>query len=173
VQAAAVFRRFPHALEVRVTEYSPVATVRGRDGRSWLAAADGRVLASAEGQAGQRTTQAAKGLLLVLPAAETWPQPGAQLPVRVVEALQLAPLLRDRTLWPADYRVERLDVALDGACVLVLAGGLELRLGKPTALKEKLTVAAPFIDPELRQTRTLRFIDVRNYRKVVCSPIGS
>jgi hypothetical protein len=173
MRAAEVYRRFPHALEVRVTEYRPAAVVRGRDRRSWLAAADGRVLAPVQAQTATHTAEAEEGLLFVVPVAETWPQPGAQLPVRVVEALQLVPLLQDRTLWPAKYRVERLDVALDGSCVLVLAGGLELRLGRPTALKEKLTVAGPFIDPELRHARTLRFIDVRNYRKVVCSPIGS
>jgi hypothetical protein len=55
--------------------------------------------------------------------------------------------------------VEEIAVSAGGDVVVHLQGGTELRLGAPTDLKEKMTVAADLIQKYLRVGRTLEYVD--------------
>jgi hypothetical protein len=55
--------------------------------------------------------------------------------------------------------VEHISVSAGGEVVVHLDGGTELRLGTPTDLKQKMTVAADIIQQYLRDGKTLEYVD--------------
>ena len=55
-----------------------------------------------------------------------------------------------------------------GDVVVHLAGGTELRLGVPTDLKQKMTVAADIIQEYLRDGKTLEYVDASAARPGGC-----
>lgn len=152
VRRARVYRRFPDTLEVRIEEYAPRALVRARDGRRWIVADDGRVL--------QAAGESAVDLPLMVPQGEVWPQAGGVVDPAVVSALPLLSLLEDRGRWPASHPVGKIQIAVSGDVTIVLAGGAEVRLGEPSQLDEKLTVALAIIDQYLREGRAIAYVDV-------------
>lgn len=164
VREAHVYRRFPDALEVRLSEYAPIAEVRGTGGSRWLVSDDGRVLARAARQ--QRH-------LVVVPTPGISPSPGERLPVHVVQALAVAQLLKDPAVWPAGFAVNRLEVSARGRCTLVFPGGEEVRLGQPTDLKQKLTLVLSVIKPDLKKPLSFEYVDISSGTHIVTRPKGS
>lgn len=152
VRGAAVYRRFPDRLEVRLEEYRPFVRVQGRDGRRWLASEDGRVLE----EAGAVLPE----LVLLLPEADLLPEPGEQLPAQLRSALPVVARLDDSGFWPPAHPVALIRVGLAGEGTLVLAGGGEVRLGEMTQLDEKLMVARKLLEEYSRAGRSLEYLDV-------------
>lgn len=149
VRSAQVLRRFPDTLEVRVVEHVPAARLEAGDGSVWLVSEDGRVLEK------KRTG----ALPLFHTEGDLSLEPGQQLPPWVTDALPIAALaaeLPDDAGLPA---LERVRVALTGEVVLDLKDGLELRLGEPVQLKQKLTVGAAIIQQYLRDGKRLLYVD--------------
>jgi hypothetical protein len=154
VRNAHVYRHFPDALEVTLTEYEPQAVVEVKGGGRWLVAGDGRVLASA--------ANGSDGLVLVSAAAVDPPAPGATLPKITLDALSLARLLQDPKLWPPKVAAGR--VVLDGQgdlTVALSAGGL-VHLGDGRQLQEKLMAAVVVINQYLSQKKTIEYIEVQD-----------
>lgn len=129
VDAASFDRSFPHALAITVVPEMPVAVLR-QGSSSWLAAADGRVVAELD-----------KGRRPGLP--RIWLR--RRVEVRVGELLQGPQLRAARAVAPLVDRPLPLPVAsvvATGAeLALVLRSGLELRLGDSSDLAVKLEVA--------------------------------
>lgn len=163
VAEAHVYRRFPDALEVELTEHREVAQVKGADGRRWLLAADGRIL--------RRATKDSRELLIV-PAQSIRPRPGEHLPPEIAKAVALAPLLDDGAVWPEQGRPSHVNVEEDGRCQLVLADGGEVRLGEPVTLKQKLMVASAYVDPNSSYHTRFLYVDVSVARRPVVREIA-
>jgi cell division septal protein FtsQ len=129
VAAASVDRAFPHTLVVHVRPEQPIAVLR-RGAESWLLSARGRVL-----------RPLARGSLRRFARIWIAPTTGVALGERVSDARAaralriLVPLVRGR--FPARVRTVR----VDGELTVVLATGLELRLGDETELPLKIAVA--------------------------------
>ncbi len=147
-----VYRKFPNALEIRLEEYEPVARVRNVDGKVWLMADNGRLLERVA--SGESST-----LPLVVAAAQFEGTPGATGPAAIVAALPVAVMLRTPEVAAALPTVEQISLSARGEVVVGLDGGLELRLGAPTDLKQKMTVAAAIIEEYLRDGKTLEYVD--------------
>ncbi len=148
-----VYRRFPNGLEIRLEEYEPVARVRMVDGKGWLVAGDGRVLEKIG-------AQTASSLPLVVFAGQSAVQPGGATPQVVVAALPVAAMLQTREVAATLPGVKEIAVSIGGDVVLHLEGGAELRLGAPTDLNQKMTVAANIIQEYLRDGKTLEYVDL-------------
>ena len=163
VRSARVYRRFPDALEVQFEEYEPAAVVQASDGRRWLVAEGGRVLETAKGTS-------VGNLTLIVPSSEAWPQAGGVVAPQVVGSLSVAALVHDPQAWPASHPVKRLVVDDFGKVVLILGSGVEVRIGDPTHLQQKLMVAARIIDLKLREGRSFEYVDVYDPSWVVALP---
>ena len=135
VRSATYDRAFPHTLVVTVRRELPAAVLR-RGGDSWLLSERGRVLRPLPRAAHPRLPRvwAVDGPLPT--AGDLLVQRGVSAPMRIVRAI------------PEGFPVRVRSVALERGCLLVLDGGLELRLGEPTDLAAKLAVAAALL-PEL------------------------
>ena len=152
VRGIHVYRRFPNSLEIRLDEYEPVARVRTADGKRWLVADDGRLLEKVG-------SQATSPLPLIVPAGQFIARPGGTTPQAVVAALPVALMLQLPEVAARLPAVEEIAVSAGGDVVVRLEGGTELRLGSPTDLKQKMTVAADRIQEYLRDGKTLEYVD--------------
>jgi cell division protein FtsQ len=152
VRSVHVYRRFPNSLEIRLEEREPVARVRTADGKGWLVADDGRLLEKVG-------SQTALSLPLIVSAGQFAAQPGGKSPQAVVAALPVALMLRMPEVAASLPVVEEIAVSAGGDVVVRMQGGTELRLGAPTDLKQKMTVAARIIQDYLRDGKTLEYVD--------------
>jgi cell division protein FtsQ len=157
VRSVEVYRDFPNTLEVRLVEYQPVARLRTGSGAVWLVSEDGRVLAEA-------TSASLASLPLVVPSSPVSPAAGDQLPRAIAQALPLVTLLgangTESGLKGSLPSVKEVDISAAGEIVLGMNGGPELRLGDPTGLQRKLTVAGAIIQQCLRDGKQLQYVDV-------------
>jgi cell division septal protein FtsQ len=151
VKAVRVDRAFPNTLAVTVVPERPVVTARSGSAR-FAVAADGRILGSADPKA--------RGL-----AAVTLPA-GVPMPVgRATPSADLRSALHLLSATPAWFRrrvgrVIRI-VPRTGSAVLVVNGGLQLRLGDAQRLGVKLQVAARVVARmPSRDRHALAYVDV-------------
>jgi cell division protein FtsQ len=152
VRSIHVYRRFPNSLDIRLEEYDPVARVRTADGKGWLVADDGRLL--------ERVGSAADSPLpLIVSAGQFVARPGGTIPQAVVAALPVALMLQTPEVAASLPDVEQIAVSAGGDVIVRLQGGTELRLGVPTDLKQKMTVAADLIQKYLILGKTLEYVD--------------
>ncbi len=149
VRSARVLRRFPNTLYVRLVEHEPAARVKASDGSVWLVSDDGRVLEQS----------AAAGLPLFVPASGLELEPGEYLPQIVAAALPVGALLEEIDAGNGLPTLHHVSIALTGEVVMHLARGAELRLGEPTELKQKLTVASAIIQQYLRDGKRINYVD--------------
>jgi cell division protein FtsQ len=149
VRSARVLRRFPHTLEVRVVEHTPVAQLQAKDGSTWLLSEDGRVLEKKRNGA----------LPLFVPEGGWEPVAGEYSPAWLAEALPLAGMLAAFSEEAALPAVVQARVARTGEVVLDLKEGMEIRLGEPAELKHKLTVASTIIQRYLKDGKRIRYVD--------------
>lgn len=152
VRSIRVYRRFPNSLEIRLEEYEPVARVRTADGKGWLVAEDGRLLEKIG-------SQTASPLPLIVSAGQFAAQPGGTTAQVVVAALPVALMLQMPEVAASLPPIEQIAVSTGGDVVVFLQGGMELRLGVPTDLKQKMMVAAKIIQENLRDGKTLEYVD--------------
>lgn len=130
IQAAALDRAFPHELVVTVVAEQPAAVIR-RGAESWLLSVRGRVVRQVKEGALPRLPR------LWLPKSFSFEQGGflhegeLRHVVLALEALAAEPL---------NARVQTVR-SEEGEVSLVLAGGLELRLGEAVDLPLKVAVA--------------------------------
>ncbi len=161
VRSVHVYREFPHALEIRLEEYEPVARVRSGDGKTWLVTEDGRVLERSGSREGPE-------LPLVVPATQFAGQPGSGAPPAVVAALPVVAMLEASVTAGNLPAAERISVASGGEVVVHLEGGTELRLGEPTDLKQKMMVAAAIFQEYLRDGKRLEYVDASAADRAGC-----
>ena len=129
VRSAVVDRAFPHTLRVMVGPERPIAVVRG-GGRSWVVSERGRVIRPVAGRGATRLPRLSLSPSRPLRAgAFLWDEPTA-LGLRVLTALPAR--------FPARVATVRTS---ERGLVLVLRGGMELRLGDATDLEVKLAAA--------------------------------
>lgn len=153
VCSAEVYRQFPNTLEVRLVEYTPVARLQGGDGEAWLIAADGRVLEKVRPPRGVN-------LPLIVPTGPVSPAAGECADADIVNALPIVGFLEAVQAAENLPEVQRIAVSATGDLVLSLEGGGELRLGEPSELEEKLTVAAGMVERYLRDGKQIEYVDV-------------
>jgi cell division protein FtsQ len=133
VRSATYDRAFPHTLVVRIERELPAAVLR-RGAESWLLSERGRVLRALPRGRHSRLPR-------VWVAGERPLEPGVVLRRQAVaQSMQVVRAL------PPDFPVAVRSVAIrDGAALLVLAGGLEVRLGAPRDIPLKLGVTAAIL----------------------------
>ena len=153
VRSAEVHRRFPDTLEVRLVEYEPFARLNAQDGGIWLVADDGRILEKVRPPRGA-------GLPLVVYEGSLAPVAGETLPETIVTALPAVELAGTDDFREDLAAVERILVSAAGTVVLALKGVTELRLGDPTGLEYKLTVAKDIFHRYLRDDQQIEYIDL-------------
>lgn len=152
VRTVHVYRQFPNSLEIRVEEYEPVARVQTAEGKVWLVADNGRLLQKIG-------SQAASPLPLIVSAGQFSTRPGATASQVVVAALPVALMLQRPEVAASLPAVEHISVAAGGDVDVRLDGGTEVRLGVPTDLKQKMTVAAGIIQEYLRDGKSVEYVD--------------
>ena len=141
-------RDFPHTLRVIVRAEHPVAVAR-RGPKSWLVAASSRVIAPLP-------LHARPGLPRIWLAHSGEPEVGAAISdrfaLRAVRVLALARL--------AHFRVRvRMVRVREHDLTLLLASGLELRLGELRAVRLKLAIATQIL-PGILARRGYAYVDV-------------
>jgi cell division protein FtsQ len=151
VRSAALHRGFPNTLEISLDEYQPVACVQATDGSRWLVGDDGRVL--------EKRTDAT--LPLVVPESRVELDAGGKVPAVVAKALAVTAALAESESADTLPEVSKISVSQGGEVTLQLSGPIELRLGEPTALKQKLKVAGTIIQRYLKDGKPLRYVDAR------------
>jgi len=129
VAGASVDRAFPHTLVVKVAAERPVAVVR-RGRKAWLATGSGKVIREIE-------TGTERTLPRLWLTRGTGVTVGQALPQSLTAATRALEAAREAHL----PRVKGVR-SRDGQLTLALRRGPELRLGDPTDLLLKLTVAA-------------------------------
>ncbi len=149
VRAVEIHRGFPDTLEVEIFEYAPAARVRGSSGEVWLVADDGRVLEKA----------VAAEFPLIVTAGALVPVPGEYLPTVVANALLLADLAASWDTSSTFPAVDHIAVSTGGDLTVMFEDGIELRLGTPQELEQKLTVSESIIEQYLRDGRQLLYVD--------------
>ena len=149
VRSARVLRRFPNTLHVRLTEYEPVARVQAGDGEVWLVSNDGTVLEKKK----------VSRLPLFVPASPLDLEAGQKLPATVSAALPLSELMLESGEIGDLPRLHHVSIARTGEVVMVMADEMELRLGEPTELKQKLTVVSTIVQQYLRAGKRIRYVD--------------
>jgi len=147
-----VYREFPHGLDVEIDEYEPAAAVRAGNGKAWLVADDGRVLEKA-------TQQALSSLPLIVGADGLQMQPGGSIPAALLAAMPVVTLLGTPEVSGSLPGLDHISVSTGGQVVVHLEGGTELRLGEPVDLKQKMMDAAEIIQKNLRDGKTLEYVD--------------
>jgi len=163
VRSAHVYRSFPDTLEVRILEYQPQARVQVRDGSRWLVADDGRVLQKDQGDGGS--------LPLFVSDEDVAPLPGKDLTSQeLVAALPIAGSISGSATWTSVHPVDRIVVSSGGEVTIRLSGGAEVRIGRPTDLKQKLIVASEILDRYIRDGKSLAYVDVQVLSRVVAKP---
>lgn len=154
VRSAEVHRGFPDTLEVRLSEYEPVARLRSAEGEDvWLVADDGRILEKARAPRGVN-------LPLIVSTAEIAPELGTRVTGAVVKALLLVYLVGDEESSGNLPPVRQIVVSAAGALALELEGGTEIRVGEPSKLEQKLMVAADIVEQYSRDGVRVEYVDV-------------
>jgi cell division protein FtsQ len=145
VRTARVERHLPGGLQLHVTEYRPLALAYG-DGKFWLVARDGRVLAAANGDAwrGRIPTVELQGRRVT-----------AGMRLDDEPALKLLSSLRTGSTLQVD--VVRTDRYLLEA---TLVDGVVVRFGRPTQLLLKSMAAERTLQLAERNGEQLRYVDV-------------
>jgi cell division protein FtsQ len=151
VRSAEVHRHFPDTLEVTLVEYQPAVCVQTKDGARWLVADDGRVLEKRSDPA----------LLLVVPESKVDLEPAGRLPAILLAALPVAQAVKTPEAAGSLPAVTKMTVSTGGEVTLTLDGAIELRLGEPEDLKQKLKVAGSIIQQYLRDGKQLEYVDAR------------
>jgi cell division septal protein FtsQ len=152
VRSIHVYRRFPNGLTIRIEEYEPVARVQSADGKVWLVADDGRLL--------EKTGSTASSLLpLIVSATQFQARAGETIPQTLLAALPAAELLQKADVSSGLPGVDHITVSVGGTLVVDLLGGIQLRLGEPSDLKQKMMVAAGLVQKYLRDGKTLEYVD--------------
>jgi cell division protein FtsQ len=151
VKEAQVHRRFPHTLEVMLVEEQPRGVVAAKGGQRWLVSADGRVLGP---------TSSAEEPLMVASGNPPVLEAGQELPSPLLEALPLLERLKDPSGWPSDFPVSSLQVSASGLATVLLISEVEIRMGEPTRLDDKLMVAAEILQQYSSEGRKLEYVDV-------------
>jgi cell division septal protein FtsQ len=156
VRAVILDRAFPHTLRIAVVPERSLAVVRsGRE--AWLVSERGRVIRPAAADAADRR-----------PLVWTASEPDLGLGSRV-ESENVLLALQALRLVPSGFP-ERIQTARAsfGEIALVLAGGLEIRLGSADQLAVKLAVAARVIGAMTAVDRAeLAYLDVSVPEKAV------
>lgn len=129
VRSARIDRAFPHTLRIAIVPERPLAVVEsGED--AWLVSAAGRVLKTVDPEGTQKpVVQTVPGVNL---------ETGTTVDAEDVRA-SLAALRQVPARFPERVELARTE---DGVVTLVLADGLEVRLGQARSLALKLAVAA-------------------------------
>lgn len=153
VRSIHVYRDFPNALRIDIDEYEPEARLQDGNGDGWLVAGDGHLLQKAG-------PSAAQDLPLIVAAARFEAKVGSIVPQAVLGAMPVARLLVTSEMAAQLPAVDRVSVSTGGDVVVVLEDGTELRLGEPTDLKQKMTVAAKLVQTYLRDGKALEYVDV-------------
>jgi cell division protein FtsQ len=130
VAGASVDRAFPHTLVIKVSSERPVAVVRKGDG-AWLVTGTGKVVRRIE-------VGTERGYPRLWLERDVGVEVGGRLPDRFTIATRALAAARDARL-PRRVKGVRTN---GGELTLVLRRGPELRLGSPTDVLLKLTVAA-------------------------------
>ena len=156
IRSASVDRAFPNGLAVHVVPERPTAVYR--DGsRAWLLGADGRVLATLK-------PHERAGLPRIRLAEPARPGVGTRLAAGGARtALQVLLAL------PKPFPVHVLYAEVTGGAVLVVVeGGLEIRLGEATRIRRKLESAAAVLRTLPADEReALAYLDVTAPDRVV------
>jgi cell division septal protein FtsQ len=152
VRSVHVYRRFPNGLDILIEEYEPAAGVQAANGKSWLVADDGRVLEKA-------TQQTISSLPLIVGAEGLQLQPGGSIPPALLAAMPVVEMLGSADVSAGLPELEHISVSTGGDVVVHLQGGTELRLGEPVDLKQKMMDAAEIIQKNLRDGKTLEYVD--------------
>lgn len=164
VYEARVYRAFPHRLEVRVTERSPVARLHTEREGIWLVAEDGTLLekvsASSPVEHGAEASLDG-GLPLVRADFAVRPVAGEKAPGPVASALPVALWLRVWGDLPQTPALQYISVQTGGDVVVRLEGSVDILLGMPEDLDQKLKVATAIIQQYLRDGRRVKYVDVR------------
>ena len=154
VRAVTVDRAFPHTLQIVVVPERALAVVRnGRE--AWVVSERGRVISAADADAPQP---------VVWTTSEPDLAPGA-----VVESENILLALQALRRLPRGLP-ERVDTARAsyGEITVVLADGMEIRLGRPDQLALKLAVAARVLGAMAAEDRAaLDYLDVSVPEKAV------
>ena len=156
VQSASVDRSFPHALRVRVVPEQAVAVYRNGT-NAWLVAESGRVVAAVEPWARARLPR------IRIPEPVR-PAPGQSLPAPAGIALAVIHSLPRRFPTPVLFaRVEA-----NGEAAVVVQGRVEIRLGEPTQLRQKLAAAGAVLRTiSVDELATLAYLDASLAGRVV------
>lgn len=152
VRSAEVHRSFPNTLDIRLEEYEASARLQTGNGAILILADNGRVLESVNG------SEAAE-LPLIVSSDSVSPAVGGQVPAEILAAIPIALLLRTEQLGRI-LHVDHISVSSMGGLAVMLTGGTELRLGDPSKLEQKLTVAAAVMEQCLRDGEQPEYIDV-------------
>ncbi len=158
VRSAAVERDFPHTLDVSVTPERAVAVLR-RGNEAWLVASGGKVLQAAE--------------VADLPALPRIWVGGAEPPVpgELLHPDGLGAAVRTLVLVPGDFPARVASAAgTADEVTLVLANGMQLRVGDESDVRLKLEVAATVLRSLSRAERAeLAYLDV----SIPARPVGA
>ncbi len=137
IRAATYDRSFPHMLRLRIEPEVAVAVLR-RGGESWLAAADGRVIAAVPRGAAPGVPRIWLGSSKTVLLGETLADPAGALASRALASFRGAGLNERVSFVKAD----------GGRLVAGLRAGLEIRFGSPVDLPLKLAIARDIL-PQL------------------------
>jgi cell division protein FtsQ len=132
IRLASVDRDFPHTLRIHIVPERPVALALGPGGYRSLVAASGRVLR-------------VFGPQEAVPALpHVWPGRARPVPGGTVRATPAQPALDALAARPADFaaRIANVKVDPERGIVMRLRGGLDIVLGPPLELQQKLRAAA-------------------------------
>jgi cell division protein FtsQ len=149
VRSARIDRAFPHTLRIAIARERPLAVVQSGE-NAWLVSAQGRVIRTVDPEHARKR-----------PVVQA--DPGAGLaPGAIVEAGDAGTALEALRRLPKAFpeRVESAS-ATGGAVTLVLADGLELRLGQARSLALKLAVAGRVLrSMSAEEAAALAYLDV-------------
>lgn len=145
VRSVRVERHLPGGLQLHVVEYRPLALGYG-DGRFWLVARNGRVLAKASGKewSGRIPT-------VTLRDGD----------IKAGDHVEDEPALRLLSSRSADSTLMFETIEADEYSITAqLVGDIEVRFGRPVALRQKLLVAEAMLQHAARKDLEPRYIDV-------------
>lgn len=149
VRSVRVERHLPGGLQLHVVEYRPLALgLASGDGggQFWLVARDGRVLATA-----RRTDWSGRIPTVTLRHDDI--KPG--------DHVDDEPALRLLSSRPTSSTLEFEKIVADEYAITAqLVGGVEVRFGRPVALRQKLLVAEAMLQQAARKDLTPRYVDV-------------
>lgn len=164
VAEAQVHRLFPDRLEVRLVERRPLARLDLGHHGLWLVAEEGVLLGELAQLSGALLATAAD-LPLIEGERLSDPQPGDMVPRPVAAALTVARWFeRARGGQSGSFPgpgLQRISVHTGGELVVQLEGEVEVLLGRPEDLEQKLTVATAIVERYLREGKRLRYVDAR------------